>query len=133
MKAVLQGVKERFGDPSGITCDMRSGIISAAQSVFPETPIRICLMHFLRGLGKDLLLDLHTDLGIMINRTGIKSTLKSILNNMPDYDQKTLDDIANGYSSDRYNVEIMSVRRILEKLIGSTGSSGYGFPFPSST
>ena len=129
MKAVLRDVKERFGDPSGITCDMRSGIISAAQSVFPETPIRICLMHFLRGLGKDLLLDLHTDLGIMINRTGIKSTLKSILNNMPDYDQKTLDDIANGYSSDRYNVEIMSVRRILEKLIGSTGSSGYGFPF----
>ena len=129
MKAVLRDVKESFGDPSGITCDMRSGIISAAQSVFPETPIRICLMHFLRGLGKDLLLDLHTDLGIMINRTGIKSTLKSILNNMPDYDQKTLDDIANGYSSDRYNVEIMSVRRILEKLIGSTGSSGYGFPF----
>ena len=58
MKAALRDVKERFGDPSGITCDMRSGIISAAQSVFPETPIRICLMHFLRGLGKELMLGL---------------------------------------------------------------------------
>ena len=56
MKAVLRVVKERLGDPSGITYDMRSGIISAAQSMFPKTPIRICLMHFLRDLGKDLLL-----------------------------------------------------------------------------
>ncbi len=129
MKAVLRDVKERFGDPSGITCDMRSDIISAAQSVFPETPIRICLMHFLRSLGKELMLDLHTDLGIMINRMGIKSTLRSILRDIPDHDQKTLDEIEDGYSSDRDKVEIMAVRQILEKLIGSAGSSGYGFPF----
>ena len=129
MKAVLRVVKERFGDPSGITCDMRSGIISAAQSVFPETPIRICLMHFLRGLGKELMLGLHTDIGIMINRMGIKSTLKSILRDIPDNDQKTLDEIGDGYVSDRDKVEIMAVRRILEKLIETTGSSGYGFPF----
>ena len=129
MKTVLQVVKNRFGDPSGITSDMRSGIISAARETFPGIPIRICLMHFLRDLGKDLLLDLHTDLGIMINRTGIKSSLKSILKNMPDYDQKTLDDIENGFSSDREGMEIMCTRRILEQLTGFTGSSGYGFPF----
>ena len=129
MKAVLRVVNERFGDPSGITCDMRSGIISAAQSMFPKTPIRICLMHFLRDLGKDLLLDMHTDLGIMINRMRIKSTLKSILRDIPDNDQKTLDEIGDGYVSDRDKVEIMAVRRILEKLIETTGSSGYGFPF----
>ena len=65
---ILNEIDKRFGKPSGITCDMRSGIISAAQSVFPNTPIRICLMHFLRDLGKDLMKNMHTDLGIMINR-----------------------------------------------------------------
>ncbi|EQD77823.1 hypothetical protein B1A_02700 [mine drainage metagenome] len=48
---------------------------------------------------------------------------------MPDYDQKTLDDIENGFSSDREGMEIMCTRRILEQLTGFTGSSGYGFPF----
>jgi hypothetical protein len=109
--------------------NMRSGIISAAMFVFPGIPIRICLMHFLRDIGKDLLLDLHTDLGSKINRIGIKSSLKSMLKNMPDYDQKTLDQIENGFSSNREGIEIMCIRRILEQLTGSTGSSGYGFPF----
>jgi transposase-like protein len=50
---VLDAVKSGFGKPSGITCDMRTGIISAAGIVFPHTPIRTCLMHFLRDLEKD--------------------------------------------------------------------------------
>lgn len=103
-------MKERFGDPSGITCDMRSTIISAAQSMFLKTPIRTFLMHFLRDLGKNLLVDMHTDLGIMINHMGIKSTLKSILMGIPDNDQKTLDKIGDGYVSDRAKVDIMAVR-----------------------
>ncbi len=90
---MLESMKERFGMPAGITSDMRSGIISAAQWVFPETPIRICLMYFLRDLGKDILMDMHTGLGVMINRRGIKSPLKAMLRNMPDYDQKTLEEI----------------------------------------
>ncbi len=46
METMLLQVKERFGIPSGITCDMRAGIISAAGKIFPDAPIRICLMHF---------------------------------------------------------------------------------------
>lgn len=125
---VLDTVKSRFGTPSGITCDMRSGIISAAQSVFPHTPIRICLMHFLRDLGKDLMKDMHTDLGILINRMGIKSPLRKLLLNMPDYDQCTLYDVELGFCSNREKMEIMAVRRILENIL-SVRSSGYGFPF----
>ncbi len=126
---VLKSIREKFDAPSGITCDMRSGIISAVSEVFPGIPVRICLMHFLRDLGKDLLQSMHTDLGIMINRKRIKYSLKSILREMPDHDQKTLDEIGVGYASDRDKVETMAIRHILEKLIGSTGSSGFGFPF----
>ncbi len=128
IQSVLVDVKNRFGVPSGITCDMRSGIISAAKSVFPHVPIRICLMHFLRDLGKDLMKDMHTDLGIMINRKGIKSGLKNMLKEMPQYDQDTLDEVSYGFSSHPEKVEIMSVRSVLENIM-STGSSGYGFPF----
>ena len=129
MKSVLQEVKNKFGVPSGITSDMRAGIISAASEVFPGVPIRLCLMHFLRDLGKDLMSRLHTDLGLMINRIGTKSPLKAILKGMPDYNQKTLDEIDNGFCSDRREMEIMAIRKVLEKLTGFAGSSGYGFPF----
>ena len=126
---VLRSVKDRFGIPSGITCDMRAGIISAAVEVFPHVPVRICLMHFLRDLGKDLMENVHTDLGIMINGKGIKSPLKSLLRNMPDYRQGTLEEIESGYCSDRKGMEIMAMRKILEDLVSLKGSSGYGFPF----
>ena len=59
----------------------------------------------------------------------MKSSLKFILNNMPDYDQKTLDDIENGFSSQGEEMEIMCIRMMLEILTGFAGNSGYGFPF----
>ena len=125
---VRNRVKSGFGTPSGITCDMRSGIISAAGIVFPNIPIRICLTHFLRDLGKDLMKGMHTDLCILINRMGIKSHLRKILLNMQDYNQFTLYDIEYGFCSNREKIENMAIRRILENIL-SVNSSGYGFPF----
>lgn len=129
IEKVLNEVKKKFGVPSGITSDMRSGILAASEKVFPGIPVRICLMHFLRDLGKDMMESLHTDLGIMIRHAGIKAPLKSILRSMPDYDQHTLDEIDQGFCSDRERMEIMSIRRILENIVHTGGSSGYGFPF----
>ncbi len=126
---ILNEIDKKFGKPSGITCDMRSGIISAAKSIFPNTPIRICLMHFLRDLGNDLMKNMHTDPGIMINRKGIKSPLKIILRDMPDYRQSTLVEIEYNFCTCIKDIEIMSVKRILEKVVYVRGSSGYGFPF----
>ena len=103
---------------------MRSGIISAAQSVFPNTPIRICLMHFLRDLGKELMKNMHTDLGIMINRKVIKSPLKKILRDMPDYRQGTLEEIEYDFCTNIKEIEIMSVR-YYEKVNPTYSSSSY--------
>jgi hypothetical protein len=72
---------------------------------------------------------MHTDLGIMINRKGIKSPLKKILRDMPDYRQGTLEEIEYDFCTNIKEIEIMSVRRILEKVVYVGGSSGYGFPF----
>ena len=128
VKDILLKVKKKFGIPSGAISDMRAGILEALEHVFPGIPVRICLMHFLRDLGKDLLSDMHTDLGIMINKIGIKSPLKSLLRSIPAYNQSTLSEIEQGFCTDRKSMEAMSVRKILESIF-STGSSGYGFPF----
>ncbi len=126
---ILNNIDEKFGSPSGITCDMREGILSAAQKVFHGIPLRICLMHFLRDLGKDLMMAMHTSLGIMVNRMGIKSPLKRMLRTLPDYRQGTLEEIEYGFCTDIRSVELMSIRRILEDVVHTGGSSGYGFPF----
>ncbi|HIH60933.1 MAG TPA: hypothetical protein HA289_07875, partial [Ferroplasma sp.] len=128
IRNVLVNIRERFGTPSGSISDMRSGILEALKDAFPGMPVRICLMHFLRDIGKDLMEILHTELGIAISRIGIKSPLKAILREMPEYSQKTLYDIENGYCSDINNMEIMGIRHILEGLL-LIKSSGYGFPF----
>ena len=65
VKDILVKVKKNFKIPSGAISDMRAGILEALEQVFPEIPVRICLMHFLHDLGKDLLSDMHIDLGII--------------------------------------------------------------------
>ena len=48
---------------------------------------------------------------------------------MPDYDQKTLYEIENRYFNEAGRMEVMAVRRVLEKVLHSTNSSGYRFLF----
>ena len=118
-----------FLDLSRSEINSTFGMISAALKIFPDMPIRICLMHFLRDLGKDPLMDMHTALGIMINRQGIKSSMKRLLRNIPLYEQKTLEEIEAGFCSDPVRMEFMALRMILEKPVNMNCSSGYGFPF----
>ena len=64
---VLEEVKERFGDPSRAISDMRQGIISALEEVFPDIPKRVCLFHFFRDLESDIMKSMHLELGRRIN------------------------------------------------------------------
>ncbi|EQD57325.1 hypothetical protein B1B_08866, partial [mine drainage metagenome] len=71
---------------------------------------------------------MHTDLGIMINRMGIKSRIKAIFRDLPEYDMKCIRGLESGFCTDTSSMEMMCIRRVLEPIMG-TGSSGYGFPF----
>lgn len=51
----LRRIKAEFGDPIALVHDMGSGLMSAVEQVFPNTPDFICHFHFLRDLGKDLI------------------------------------------------------------------------------
>lgn len=49
-------IKNDYGDPAALVHDMGKGIMSAVAEVFPGRPDYICHFHFLRDVGKDLLL-----------------------------------------------------------------------------
>ena len=49
-------IKEQYGQPAALVNDMGTGIQGAIKEVFPGTPDFICHFHFLRDIGKDLLL-----------------------------------------------------------------------------
>ncbi|MGC8563154.1 MAG: hypothetical protein ACP5NO_08215 [Thermoplasmata archaeon] len=83
--SVLKEVKEMFGDPSGAVSDMRQGIISALDETFPNIPRRVCLFHFFRDLGSDLMKTIHLELGRRINSEGMKSQLKRLIRSIPSY------------------------------------------------
>ncbi|MGC8664030.1 MAG: hypothetical protein ACP5TX_06520, partial [Thermoplasmata archaeon] len=68
-------------------------------------------------------------LDIAINRQRIKAHLKEILKSLPEYNVRTLYEIEQCFCTSREILEGMGIRRILEVLFNSNGSSGYGFPF----
>lgn len=49
-------IKEQYGDPAALVHDMGIGILRAVEEVFSGLPDFICHFHFLRDVGKDLLL-----------------------------------------------------------------------------
>jgi len=56
----FRGIKEKYGVPIALVHDMGKGIIAAVEEVFPDVADFICHFHFLRDIGKDLLLDDYT-------------------------------------------------------------------------
>ena len=90
MTRVLEKVKKRFGMPSGSISDMRAGTMKPMVKVFQRIHIRVCPLYFFRDLGNDLMQDLHADLGIMVNMTGVKSRIRIILSGLPEYNTASL-------------------------------------------
>ncbi len=51
----LQQIKEQYGEPLAVSSDMGRGLLTGIAGVFPGVPHFICHFHFLRDIGKDLL------------------------------------------------------------------------------
>ncbi len=51
----LKEIKEQYGIPLTISCDIGREFLSAISEVLPDEPRYICHFHFLRDIGKDLL------------------------------------------------------------------------------
>lgn len=72
----FHGIKEKYGEPIALVHDMGKGIIAAVEVVFPGVADFICHFHFLRDIGKDLLLEDYTALQKRLRKLKVRPLLR---------------------------------------------------------
>ena len=73
---LFQRIKEQYGDPMALVHDMGKGIIAAVTAVFQGIPDFVCHFHFLRDVGKDILLDEYTALQKRLRKLKVRPLLR---------------------------------------------------------
>jgi hypothetical protein len=72
----FQRIKGQYGEPKALVHDMGKGNVSAAEEVFPGVAGFICHFHFLRDIGKDLLLGEYTALQKRLRKLNVRPLLR---------------------------------------------------------
>ncbi len=72
----FERIKKQYGEPIALVHDMGRGIVTAVEEVFPGTPDYICHFHFLRDVGKDLLLSDYAALQKRLQKFKIRTSLR---------------------------------------------------------
>lgn len=135
----FQRIKEQYGHPVALVHDMGLGILAAVEEVFPGVANFICHFHFLRDVGKDLLLQ---DYQRIINGLR-KYNVRGLLKQKARYLEKKVGQNSGAIADLRESLEkgelkAASVERIpalsTYTLIhwvfeSASKSRGYGFPF----
>ena len=80
----LRTVRERFGRPAAVSCDMSRGFLAALDSELPGIPVYLCHFHFLRDLGKDLLGAAYAVVRDRLRHHGVKAELKRLVAGLAD-------------------------------------------------
>lgn len=135
----FRGIKEQYGEPRALVHDMGKGIVNAVAEVFPGTPDFICHFHFLRDIGKDLLLDDYSAFQKRLRRLKVRPTLRrqaKYLEQKINPDHHDIDGIieslqSGGWQSSHFEHIPMILAYALIHWIFEypKESSGYGFPF----
>jgi hypothetical protein len=135
----LQRIKNQFGNPVALVHDMGLSILMAVAEVFPGVANFICHFHFLRDVGKDLLLQ---DYQIIIKRLR-EYNVRGLLKQKARYLEKKIDqysgviaDLRESLGKDEFNtasvehIPAASTYTLIHWAFESSSESkGYGFPF----
>jgi hypothetical protein len=135
----FQRIKEQYGEPKALIHDMARGIIAAVEEVFPGIPDFICHFHFLRDLGKDLLLDDYVKLQKRLRKIKVRPSLRlkaKYLEQKIDPDCQSINEIMVSFESGTWQTTsfrnipwITAVALIQWVFEYPRQSNGYGFPF----
>jgi len=135
----FHGIKEQYGEPRALVHDMGKGIVNAVEEVFPDIPDFICHFHFLRDIGKDLLLDDYTAFQKRLRRLNVRPTLRrraKYLEQKINPDCHNIDGITESLKTGSWQAShfehipmIMTYALIHWIFEYPKQSSGYGFPF----
>ena len=74
----LDSIRERFGEPIAVSCDMARGNLAALAARLPAVPVFVCHFHFLRDLGKDLMGRDYATLRARLRHHGPKAELRRL-------------------------------------------------------
>jgi hypothetical protein len=135
----FQRIKDQYGEPKALVHDMGRGIIAAVEEVFPTVADFICHFHFLRDLGKDLLLDDYTALRKRLQKLKVRSLLRQ----RAKYIEKKIEPICqttdeimasiengNWHSGSVEHIPLITTYALIHWVFDYTcQSNGYGFPF----
>lgn len=135
----FRDIKEKYGEPRALVHDMGKGIVNAVEEVFPGIPDFICHFHFLRDIGKDLLLDDYTALQKRLRKLKLRPTLRrqaAYLAQKIDPDYQDINGIiASLQRGSLQSSHIEHIPMILTYVLihwifeYPKQSNGYGFPF----
>jgi hypothetical protein len=135
----FQRIKRQYGEPRALVHDMGRGIGMAVQEVFPGVADFICHFHFLRDVGKDLLLDEYTALHKRFQKLKVRALLRQkarYLEQKIDPADPVLDEIVSSLESGTWQTTscepvplIMAYALIQWVFAYPRQSNGYGFPF----
>ena len=132
-------IQDQYGSPKALVHDMGRGIISAVEEVFPGVADFVCHFHFLRDIGKDLLLDDYTALHKRLKKLGVRSPLRQrakYLESKINLCSQTLDEVVSSLEAGTWQTTsceqvplIMACALIHWVFDYPQDSNGYGFPF----
>jgi len=136
---LFQRIKKQYGDPMALVHDMGKGIIAAVTEVFPEIPDYICHFHFLRDVGKDLLLDEYTALQKRLRKLKVRKLLRQRAKHFEhkiNPASQTIDEIMASIESGIWQttssgeIPLLTAYTLIEWVFDYPHqSAGYGFPF----
>ncbi len=132
-------LKEQYGIPIALVHDMGMAILRAIEVVFPGVADFICHFHFLRDIGKDLLLHDHQTIMNRLKKNDIRGSLRRKANYLKgkiDNDAETITKFSKALEGGTFTSEdlqsmpdIATYLLIKWALVSSHQSQGYGFPF----
>lgn len=133
---LLEKVKRKFGSPIAVVSDLGKAMLGAIQEVFPGIMVFVCHFHFLRDIGKDLLMSSYDQIRNSLKEYGMSTKLRYRLN----YYLKSIDDleinfdtamqqIKSGKELDKSSLATICYTIIQWLLDGKKQGNGYGFPF----
>jgi hypothetical protein len=139
-KALLK-LKQELGTPLAIMRDMSTPLENSVQAVFRGVPDRICQVHFLRDIGRDLLRKDYIELGHRIATLKINADLRRMRRDLEKQlsfekvrDASTLfegivhiDDLRPGHI--REHEDVLALRLIIDVLDYTRDGEGLDFPF----
>jgi len=135
----FQRIRNHYGDPIALVHDMGIGILRAIDQVFPRIPDFICHFHFLRDVGKDLLLDDYQTIIQRLRKHKVRALLRQkarYLEKKIEHDPERIVDFEASLERSELNISFLervpalSTYMLIHWIFESPRlSRGYGFPF----